>query len=193
MAQHQVTVNGQVLHQMFVGDDGPARLVEEVLSQVLEAQATLQVKAKRYEGSEKRLDYRDGYRPRAIDTRVGRVVLSVSRFLCGEFSTRPLCLYGRTEAVLLAAMVELVVNAVCTPQVRGVVKESFKRLKASARKWNRGDLSGKKCSFLFVDVPVIRVKLSSVSVATGMNQKEQSEVPGVLMGRRNRRLPGRTS
>jgi len=38
MAHYQVTVEGDVLHQLFSRDDGLARLVEQVLNQTLEAQ-----------------------------------------------------------------------------------------------------------------------------------------------------------
>lgn len=61
-----------------------------------------------------------------LNTRVGRLVLSVARLRSGEFSTRLFCLYRRTEQVLLAPMDELVVNAVYTPKVRWVVEEWLK-------------------------------------------------------------------
>lgn len=40
MVQYRVIVDGEVLHQLFVRDDGLARLLEGVLNEVLEAQAT---------------------------------------------------------------------------------------------------------------------------------------------------------
>lgn len=60
MAHYQVTVDGEVLQQLFSRDDGLVRLVEQVLNQVLEAQVTEQLKAKPYECAEERQGYRNG-------------------------------------------------------------------------------------------------------------------------------------
>lgn len=48
----QVTLDGEVMQQLFVRDHGLVRLVERALDQVPEGQATEQVQAKPYEGSE---------------------------------------------------------------------------------------------------------------------------------------------
>ena len=45
MAQYQITVDGEVLHQLFRGDEGMAKLLESVVNQVLHAQVTEQLKA----------------------------------------------------------------------------------------------------------------------------------------------------
>ncbi|MDR7433270.1 MAG: transposase [Armatimonadota bacterium] len=86
MAQYQVSVDGEVLQQLSVRDDGVARLAEHVLNQILEAQATEQLRAKPYERSEERQGYRNGHQDRPLNTRVGRIVLSVPRLRNGEFS-----------------------------------------------------------------------------------------------------------
>ena len=68
MAQYQVTVDDEVLQQLFVWDHGLAWLVEQVINQVLEAQATEQLKAKPYERSEEHQGYRNGHRERYFYT-----------------------------------------------------------------------------------------------------------------------------
>jgi len=45
MAQYQITVDGEMLHQLFRGDEGVGKLLESVLNQVLEAQVTEHIKA----------------------------------------------------------------------------------------------------------------------------------------------------
>jgi hypothetical protein len=52
MAQYQITVDGEVLHQLFRGDEGMAKLLESVVNQVLHAQVTEQLKAAPFERSE---------------------------------------------------------------------------------------------------------------------------------------------
>jgi putative transposase len=52
MAQYKITVNQELLHQLFLGnnkDSGVAALLESVLNQILQAQATEQLKAEPYE------------------------------------------------------------------------------------------------------------------------------------------------
>jgi len=52
MAQYQITVDQELLQQLFLGnsqDAGVAKLLESVLNQVLQAQVTEQVAAERYE------------------------------------------------------------------------------------------------------------------------------------------------
>jgi len=59
MAQNQITVDSQLLHQLFLGnteDAGVAKLPESVLNQLLQAQATEQLRAEPYERTEERKD-----------------------------------------------------------------------------------------------------------------------------------------
>jgi transposase-like protein len=55
MAHYQVTVDKDILQGLFVRDDGLARLMEQVVNQVLEAQAAEQLRAKPYERTEHHL------------------------------------------------------------------------------------------------------------------------------------------
>ncbi|MBG9794550.1 transposase, partial [Paenibacillus dendritiformis] len=66
MAQYQINVDSNILHQLFIGDSkdaGVAKLLESVLNQVLQAQVTEQLDAERYERAEERKGYRNGTYP----------------------------------------------------------------------------------------------------------------------------------
>ncbi len=68
----QITVDSQLLHQLFLGntqDAGVAKLLESVLNQVLQAQATEQLRAEPYERTEERKGYRNGTYPHQLSTR----------------------------------------------------------------------------------------------------------------------------
>jgi len=52
MAQYQITLNDDSLKDLFLQDGGVAKLVEQVLNQVLQAQVTEQLKASPYERTE---------------------------------------------------------------------------------------------------------------------------------------------
>jgi putative transposase len=100
MAQYQITLNSDLLHQLFLTpnkDEGVAALLESVLNQILQAQATEQLAAEPYERSAERKGYRNGTYPHQLTTRVGTLTLRVPRFRNGQFSTEMFARYQRSE------------------------------------------------------------------------------------------------
>ncbi len=87
MTQYKVTLSGDDLHGLFQNDEGLARLMEKILNQVLQAQATEAIGALPYERSESRRGLRNGLRDRGLETRVGSLRLSVPQFRKGTLST----------------------------------------------------------------------------------------------------------
>ena len=86
MTEYELKVPGRLLSRLLGEKDAIAGLLEEVLNQVLEAQATEQIGAGRYERAEGRTAYRNGYRSRQLYTRVGRLTLRVPQLRDGSFS-----------------------------------------------------------------------------------------------------------
>jgi transposase-like protein len=176
-------------------------LVENIVNQILDAQATEQLRAKPYERTEERQGYRNGYRDKLLKSRVGELTLMVPRLRSGHFATELFELYQRREQELLLAMVVMVVNGVSTRKVRAVVVELCgtefskstvsslcKRLDDIVKEWNERDLSSQEYPFLLVDAIVIRVRkggrvrLSSVLLATGINREGYREILGLMLG-----------
>jgi len=201
MAYYQVTVDRDLLQGLFVRDDGLARLVEDIVNQILDAQATEQLRAKPYERTEERQGYRNGYRKRLLKSRVGDLELMVPRLREGHFSTDLFTRYQRSEQALLLAMIEMVVNGVSTRKVRTVVEElcgrGFSKSTVSelckglddiVKEWNNRNLSSQKYPFLLVDAIVIRVRkggrvrLLSVLLAIGINRDGYREILGLMLG-----------
>ncbi|HHY35917.1 MAG TPA: hypothetical protein GX510_09885 [Firmicutes bacterium] len=114
MGQYQVTIDGEILQQLFVRDDGLARLVEQVVKQILEARVTEQLKSVPYERTEERQGYGNGHRPRLLKSRVGELNLQVPRVRKDSFSTDLFERHQRSEQALLLATVKMVVNGVST-------------------------------------------------------------------------------
>src|SRR5690606_31322865 len=88
MAQYQITVDSDLLHQLFLKnsqDAGVASLLEAVLNQVLQAQATEQLNAEPYQRTENRQGYRNGTDPHPLTTRVGTISLRVPGFGTASF------------------------------------------------------------------------------------------------------------
>jgi putative transposase len=121
MAQYQITVDQEILHQLFLGerDAGVAKLLESVLNQVLQAQVTEQIGAKPYD----RKGYRNGSYSRSLTTRVGTINLRIPCIREGQFSTELFARYQRSEQALVLALMEMVVNGVSTRKVSQITEE----------------------------------------------------------------------
>ena len=88
MTQYNITLSQEDLHGLFQKDEGLARLVEKVLNQVLQAQATEAIGALPYERTSRRLGHRNGHRDKPLHTRMGTLSLSVPQFRKGTLSTQ---------------------------------------------------------------------------------------------------------
>jgi transposase-like protein len=201
MAPYQISVDGDLLQQLFSRGDAVGKVLEQVMNQVLEAQVAEQLGAGPYERTEERQGYRSGHRERPLVTRVGTLELRVPRVRGGAFSTELFERYQRSEQALLIAMVEMVINGVSTRKVENVVEElcgaTFskstvselcKRLDPIVAGWNGRDLSGQAYPFVLVDALVIkvreggRVRAKSLLIATGVNGDGYREVLGLWLG-----------
>src|SRR5690606_31699765 len=189
MAHYQITVDAELLHQLFSGDEGVAKLVESVLNQVLQAQVTEHLKAQPYERTEDRAGYRNGYRQREMKTRVGTLELRMPRVRDGSFSTDLVERYQRSEQALLAALMEMVINGVSTRKVRRITEElcgsSFskstvselcKALDPEVSEWNGRPLGAKRFPFVIVDAMQLKIRKNgrvapqSALIAVGVNE-----------------------
>ena len=201
MAQYQVIIDTDMLQHLFSKDEGLAKLAEQVLNQILKAQASEQLRAEPYERTDERQGYRNGYRERSLTTRIGKLVLDVPRLRCGEFSTDIFERYQRSEQALLISLMEMVINGVSTRKVKNVVEklcgvvfskssvsELCKKLDQTVNAWNERDLNEKEYPFILVDALVIRVRKGgrvvpqSVLIACGINREGYREILGLRLG-----------
>ncbi len=89
-------------------------IVERVVQAVLEAEMTAYLHADPYERSVARTGYRNGYKPRQLNTRVGTLSLQVPQDRDGTFSTQLFARYQRSEKALVLALMEMYVEGVST-------------------------------------------------------------------------------
>ena len=113
MAQFQITIEEANLPGLFCGD-GLKGLVEQVLNQVLTLQVTHALKAEQSERTPERVGYRNGYRDREMQTRIGTITLRVPRTREGEFSPDLWERYQRSEQAFVLALCEMVIQGVST-------------------------------------------------------------------------------
>ena len=76
MSEYDITLNTNTLSNLLAESTGLAQLLEPILNQVLQAQASEQLNAEPYERNEDRTAYRNGNRPRTLYTRVGTLIYS---------------------------------------------------------------------------------------------------------------------
>ncbi len=204
MAQYQITVDQELLHRLFLSnnkDSGVAALLESVLNQILQAQATEQLQAAPYERTSERKGYRNGTLPHPLTTRVGTITLHVPRFRDGQFSTEMFARYQRSEQALLLTLMEMVINGVSTRKIsqiteelcgaefsKSTVSDLCKRLDPLVNAWNNRDLRKTQYPFVLVDALVLkvredgRVRSRSVMIAIGINTEGYREILGIMIG-----------
>ena len=203
MAQYQITLDSQVLHQLFMTkskDSGVSALLESVLNQILEAEATEQLRAEPYERTDERQGYRNGSYPHKLTTRVGTLTLRIPRLRDGKFSTEMFARYQRSEQALVLAMMEMVINGVSTRKVtliteelcgaqfsKSTVSELCKNLDPLVESWNHRPLT-ERYPFVVVDAMVTkvredgRVRMRGLLLAFGVNIKGYRELLGFWVG-----------
>jgi len=203
MAQYHVTIDAALLQQLLLNDAkdaGIAKLLESILNQVLNIQASEQLRAEPYERTEERQGYRNGTYPHTLTTRVGTITLKVPRLRNGKFSTELFSRYQRSEQAFVLALMEMVVNEVSTRKVaeiteelcgtrisKSLVPDLCRRLDPLINAWKNRSLTGNQYPFVVVDALIIRIREEhrvvqrSMLIAVGVNQEGICEVLGFMV------------
>jgi transposase-like protein len=201
MTQYQLTVDSEMVQRLFADNDQLARMLEQVLNQVLEAQVAEHVQAEPYERTVERRGYRNGYKPRQLATRVGTLALRVPQVRDGSFSSELFERYQRSEQALVCTLMEMVVNGVSTRKVAQITEElcgkAFSKSTVSdlcqgldplVNAWNERSLAEQRYPFVLVDALVLkireggRVRARSALLAIGVNEAGYREILGLQLG-----------
>jgi putative transposase len=97
--------------------------VELVVRQLMEGEVGALAGAGHYERSPERMAYRNGYRSREWDTRVGTIELAIPRLRSGSYFPSFLEPRRRSEQALVAVVQEAYVNGVSTRKVERLVEQ----------------------------------------------------------------------
>ena len=182
MAKDHRMVDAQLVQEVLLDDPGFLReVVERVVQQILEAEMTEHLGAAPYERVEGRTGQRNGYKPRALRTRVGTLNLLVPQDREGTFSTRLFSRYQRNEKALCLALMQMYVEGVSTRKVKEVTEElcgiSFSKslisslagsLDSELRAWRKRRLETKAYPYLFVDARYEKVRVDGRVVSQGV-------------------------
>ncbi len=171
-------------------------LVERVVQQVLEAEMTNFLGAGTYERNAERRGWRNGFKPRVLKTRVGKLELLVPKDREGQFQTELFERYQRSEKALVLSMLQMYIEGVSTRKVSAITEAlcglevSRSQVSALAEKLDM-ELSGwrhrrlEKCyPYLVIDARYERVRRAGhvvsqgVLIAVGISEDGYREVLG---------------
>lgn len=199
MAQVNLTLSEKEVLQVLTGDRNEAIkfLLERILNEVMKAESEEQLGAAWHERTDERQDYRNGTRNRELNTRIGKITLQVPRHRNEPFHTMVFENYQRSEASLIATMVQMVIAGVSTRKVKKVVEtlcgtsfskstvsELCKRLDSEINDFNNRSLEMTQYPFLMVDATYFkvreyhRIKNKAFLVALGFRSDGYREVIG---------------
>jgi len=156
-------------------------LVQGAVQAILEAEMDAHLGAGRYERSERRTGYRNGYKPRALHTRVGTLEPRVPRDREGTFSTELFARSQRTEQALVLTLMEMYVQGVSTRKVAAITEQlcgtAFSksqvsalagRLDAEVAAWRERPLTAASYPYLTVDARYEHVRVDGRVVSQGV-------------------------
>jgi putative transposase len=182
MATDHRRVDAQLVQEVLLDDPGFLReVVERAVQHILEAEMTEHVGAAPYERVEGRTGQRNGYKPRALRTRVGTLNLLVPQDREGTFSTRLFSRYQRNEKALVLALMEMYVEGISTRKVKEVTEElcgaSFSKslisslagsLDSELKAWRNRRLEAQAYPYVFVDARYEKVRVDGRVVSQGV-------------------------
>jgi putative transposase len=169
--------------------------------QLMEAQVSQLTGAERGERSPDRITYRNGYRPRAWDTRAGSIELAVPRLRTGSYLPGFLEPRRRAERALTAVVAQAYVEGVSTRRVDDLARamgiDGISRSQVSAMctsldelvaAWRNRRLDAGPYAFVWLDALFIKVREAgrvvntAALVAIGVNADGHRELLGLDLG-----------
>lgn len=176
--------------------EDPIRAMAEMMADfVMEAEATEKTGAELHERSEQRTNYRNGYRDRRWDTRLGTLELRVPKLRGGGYVPSFIEHRKRSEQALISVIQEAVVQGVSTRKVEtvleqlgiagisaGQVSQLCAGLDEKVRQFRDRKLG--ECRYVWVDALYEKVRVDhriesmAVVIATGVNTQGRREVLG---------------
>lgn len=173
------------------------QMAQTYLQEYLEQEMAIHLQAFPYERTGTRRGHRNGYKPRQLNTRVGKLFLSVPQDRDGTFSTELFERYQRSEKALIACLQQMVIKGVATRKVQKItealcglnfsksqVSDICKRLDTEIQAWLNRPLDD-EYPYMIVDARYNKVRRDhkveshAVLIAKGVNRAGKRDIIGV--------------
>ena len=199
MTQGKRTINLTELLMECMGKPDPMlNMLEWLCDQLMEAEISQQLGARKNEHSEVQGGYRSGYRPRRLDTRMGTMYLLVPKARNGGYIPFFIAERKRSEAALVEVVQEAFVQGVSTRKIeklakrlgietlsRSQVNEMTKGLNEQVKAFRNRSLSDISYPVLWVDSLYEKVRFNgkvvsmAVLIVCAVNGEGKREVLAV--------------
>jgi transposase-like protein len=178
------------------GFDVLPQLITTVLNTAMRLERQKYLGAEPYQRSESRVDYANGYKPKTVATRVGKLTVDVPQVREGDFYPSALEKGTRSERALKIALAEMYIQGVSTRKVAAITEQmcgfevSCSQVSAATAQldeqfnaWRERPLGQMRYLYLDARYEKVRqdgvVKDIAVLIATGVNDEGKREVLGV--------------
>lgn len=122
--QDDFTVPAEIMEQIASeGTDYIPELVGMLLNAAMKLERERYLKAKSYERSEERQGYANGYKPKTVQTRIGKLELEIPQVREGGFYPEALERGLRSERALLSVCAEMYIKGVSTRKVSQIIEQ----------------------------------------------------------------------
>jgi transposase-like protein len=178
------------------GFDGIPEMFRIIMNNAMKAERDQFLQADKYERTEDRLGYANGYKPKTIKSRVGEVTLDIPQVREGGFYPSSLEKGMRSERALLIALAEMYIQGVSTRKVSAIIEKmcgfeisamqvsrATKQLDEILQQWRERPLGEMRYLFLDARYEKVRengqIRDAAVLIATGISPEGVRQVLGV--------------
>lgn len=186
---------------IFLEYDLLKRMVEKVVQEVIDEQLSTYMKVDRYQRGEERKDYRNGYKPRTMKTRVGKLDLTIPQVRSGNWRPTVFERYQRSERALIGTLQEIALQGVSTRKVSNILQEmagfsvsastvsrTMLELDEEISRFRSRSLSDKSYPYLVIDARYERIRhmgqivKKAFLIVAGINEDGYREILDFCVG-----------
>ena len=122
--QNNFTVPAEIMEQIAAeGIEHGPQMIALLINMAMKLEREQYLKAKSYERSEERQGYANGFKPKSVQTRIGKLNLAVPQVREGGFYPEALEKGLRSERALLCVCAEMYVKGVSTRKVSQIIEK----------------------------------------------------------------------
>ena len=181
---------------MNYGMEGLPRAIEILYNEAMKIDRSKHLGVAHYERSDDRMDYANGYKPKAINSRLGKLELQVPQVRKGDYYPSFLEKGLRSERALKATLAQMYIQGVSTRAVSKVIEEmcgfevtsmevsrATKLLDEEFAKWRNRELG--EYEYLYLDARYEKVRNAgsvvdlAVVTAIGISTSGKREILGI--------------